>query len=362
MFDHRHYVPVLKGKAGEFSAIEELATADKRAFTPVIEIPAIPWDFTTETPARTIDDHLRPVPAKLASCWQVERPIFVDLQLVPDAEGMSDGRHPLDYVCEGARNVGVSVIPVTGIGRDAAYQAAAARAFETDENGICLRLQAEDIDSEALESDVDALLDSLHVQPEAVDLLVDLGPLPHPINRFFVMTVRTGLQAVPRLSEWRTFTLASAAFPVDLSGFDQDSIESTPRTDWLLWTRLVGAGGHLARLPAYGDYAIAHPELVEVDPRIMRPSASIRYTTDDSWLIVKGRGVRREGFEQFYELSDSLRRRTEYKGPDFSWGDHYINQCADRAEGPGNLTTWRKVATNHHIKLVIEQIANLDAT
>ena len=42
----------------------------------------------------------------------------------------------------------------------------------------------------------------------------------------------------------------------------------------------------------FGDYAIAHPIPTELDPRTMRMSASIRYTTSDEWLILKGRNVR----------------------------------------------------------------------
>ncbi|MEI7881504.1 MAG: hypothetical protein WCI95_11585 [bacterium] len=36
-------------------------------------------------------------------------------------------------------------------------------------------------------------------------------------------------------------------------------------------------------------------------------------------------------------------------GPKFSQGDKYIYDCATGTAGTGNLTTWRKVGTNHHL-------------
>jgi hypothetical protein len=97
----------------------------------------------------------------------------------------------------------------------------------------------------------------------------------------------------------------------------------------------------------------------EVDPRVMKPSASIRYTTDENWLVVKGKNLRDYSFDEFYYVCRDLIARPEYCGPAFSWGDWYINECANVREGPGNLTTWRKVGTSHHLAFVANQIANL---
>ena len=64
-------------------------------------------------------------------------------------------------------------------------------------------------------------------------------------------------------------------------------------------------------------------------------SASIRYTTRDSWLVIKGRNVRQYGFEQYFDLCRVLANRAEYSGGDFSWADGYIAKCAERESGPG---------------------------
>jgi hypothetical protein len=88
-------------------------------------------------------------------------------------------------------------------------------------------------------------------------------------------------------------------------------------------------------------------------------SAIIRYSTDDNWLLVKGRNVRDHGYEQFNDLSRLLVANPAFKGPEFSWGDKYIAACAADKERPGNATTWRKVGTNHHITLVADQLSRM---
>ena len=46
-------------------------------------------------------------------------------------------------------------------------------------------------------------------------------------------------------------------------------------------------------------------------------------------------------------------------GPEFSEGDRYISECAGGSAGTGNLTTWRKVGTNHHLEKVVRDISSL---
>ena len=59
MFGRNHYVPVLKGRDGEYGALQTLTPSTRQALTPLVEIPPIPWDFKEEKPAKTIDGHLK---------------------------------------------------------------------------------------------------------------------------------------------------------------------------------------------------------------------------------------------------------------------------------------------------------------
>src|SRR5882724_8756793 len=122
MFDHAHYVPILKGKEGEYQALRELTPAIRNGLTPLIEPIPIPYDFANEVPAKTVDQHLGNFISKIEASWGLD-PIFFDLDWIPDLERMADGRHPLKFIFDAARAAGSQAIPVTGLNRDAAYQA-----------------------------------------------------------------------------------------------------------------------------------------------------------------------------------------------------------------------------------------------
>ncbi len=49
-------------------------------------------------------------------------------------------------------------------------------------------------------------------------------------------------------------------------------------------------------------------------------------------------------------------------GASFSPGDNnYELKATDPTATPGNATTWRRDATNHHIHVVLDQLAKLPA-
>lgn len=126
-----------------------------------------------------------------------------------------------------------------------------------------------------------------------------------------------------------------------------------------MWTSIADDG--LPRVPTFSDFAVQHPEQLEVDPRLMKMSANLRYTTDTDFLIFKRRNVQQHGYGQFLDICRDLVRMPEYSGPDFSDGDRAITACA-AANGngakPGSATTWRKIATNHHLTFVVRAIAS----
>ncbi len=359
MFDHKHYVPILKGKAGEYGALEELSTTAKARLTPFVEIPPIPWDFESELPAKSPEDHLRNVAERIGNSWGVDSPVFIDLLFI-EAQQIPGRGHPLNFVFDAARQRGVQAIPVTGLDRDQPYQSAIRDIINMDQRGAGVRLQTSDFEEEAdLDAALTDLLGFFHLPHGMVDLILDFQSiLPDQANAIR-RAVRSMLASLPSITDWRTLTFSASAFPQNLSGFAADTITPVPRAEWTVWVTLAARRQRLPRLPTFSDYAIQYPEPIEVDPRIMQMSANLRYTADRDWLILKGRGVRRQGFDQFRDLCSSLMQEPEYRGPQFSWGDQYIDRCANQLGGPGNATIWRKVGTNHHLEFVVRQIANV---
>ena len=102
MFNQLHYVPILKWKLGEYQALSRLTPAVKDKITPLLEIPAVGYDFEKHQTAKSLDDHLAEFGRRLKSKWQA-RNCFVDARLLPASERMADKSHPMGRVLSLAR-------------------------------------------------------------------------------------------------------------------------------------------------------------------------------------------------------------------------------------------------------------------
>ncbi|GAA0195989.1 hypothetical protein JKF87_17080 [Brevundimonas nasdae] len=49
----------------------------------------------------------------------------------------------------------------------------------------------------------------------------------------------------------------------------------------------------------------------------------------------------------------------QYMGPTFSQGSAYIQGCQSGTVTRGNPTTWKWVATNHHITVVLDDLSRI---
>lgn len=355
------YIPILKGKEGEFAALEVLATDVRDQLMPLIEIPAVPYDYANERPAKSLDEHMEAITLRLQKCC-ANRSIFLDLPWFGTDEHLTDGRTAFEVVLGGCATSGVTAVPVISRSSSVSYIDAAEACSAKYGTGACIRLLVEDFEEDIdLEAEVNVLLNELgFADATSVDLVIDLEDLGREATRA-ILVARSVLSTMPRKMEWRRIILAAASFPEDLSDVDAATTVTLPRHEWDLWKALQRRPGALPRTDImFSDYAIAHPFTKELDPRTMRMSANIRYTTRDSWLVVKGRNVRQYGFSQYFELCKALVERPEYCGQQYSWGDNYIAECATAGKtGPGNATTWRKVGVNHHLTLVTRELANL---
>lgn len=349
------YSPILKGKEGEFAALEDLTADVKGGIVPLIQIPDVPYDYINERPAKTIDAHAEAIATRLQAAWQ-ER-FYFDATRFEETE--TERVAALRAFLLPSRTFHATIIPVLARSSSAEFQGLVRDAATNAPASFCIRLSLADFGDDC---DLGEELTRLRAGFAGdVDLLIDLGDLGIDDGRSMLLA-RSVLSAIPTPEHWRRVILAAASFPPDLSSVDAETASILPRREWLLWDRLqrrrerLPAG--LAERLVFSDYAISNPVQRELDPRTMRMSASIRYTTNESWLVLKGRNVRQFGFEQYFELSRTLVARPEYYGEGFCWGDGFLALCARHEKGPGNATTWRKVGTNHHITVTVRQLAN----
>lgn len=357
-FDHNHYVPCLRWKQGEYQAVLTLSTLAHKFITPLIEVPEMGFDFEMQALNRTIDEHLAPFAKRVSTKWGTQT-CFVDILHIPPEKVMEDGSHPISFIFEKLRAARCSVVPVIGLGRGPLYQQKMKSVVSQDRRGLCMRVNVEEAANLGLKDQFDTLLANIGIGAVDCDLILDLGaPNFQPIDGFAKL-VEALIRRLPYMERWRTFTLLGTSIPPTM-GDVRKSPAIIPRSEWILYKKLIESLRKIkVRLPTFGDYGISHPAPVLMDMRFVKPSGTIRYTRDDDWLIVKGPNVRDNGYGQFKNHCQLIVGSTGYLGAEFSEGDKYISKCAVGAAGTGNLTTWRKVGTNHHLEKVARDISSL---
>lgn len=355
MFKYNYYIPILKGKQGEFRALRDLSEKTKQKFIPLICVPP---------PKKSLEKHLNNIADKITTLWGYKRPFFLDLFALKLTERTSSGTHPLNYIFQRmkkSRLFAPFAIPTTGLDRDDAYNSAVVDIISKDKRGVCIRLLEQYmIDAVELNDKLNELLEKLKISKKEANLLFDFRAICMEDVRDTADTAIKIINELPNISEWQTLTIAASGFPETLSEIRRDSIIKLPRAELALWQLIIAQSKRLPRIPSYGDYGIVHPNHLVLDPRRINPSAKIRYTLDEEWLVLKGQSLRKHSkkYKQYHGLSQGLVDRDEFMGASFSKGDEYIAKCADGNVSSGNLETWIRVDTIHHLTLVSDQIAN----
>jgi len=358
MFGFNHYVPILKGKAGEFGALEELKSDIKNHITPLIDVPRI---FHSKTSKKSLKDHLEKTAENINSSWGQENQIFVDLFDIKLTDRTSDGTHPIKCIFNFLGAKKVKAIPTTGLDRDKNYNREIKKVIQKDQRGVCIRLLREDLDFiDELVDDLEAFIEELNVTHKKIHLLLDFRVIESvDIGPDFKRAL-TAIDNIPNISDYATLTIAGSSYPQSLIAVNRDTFVKIPRIEFNLWELILGEQHKIKRIPSFGDYAVVHPDLLDLDFRKITLGGKIRYTLDKEWLIFKGRSFKShpDGYGQFHELAHNIVNRPEFNGPKYSWGDKYIAQCARKEVKCGSLTTWVMVDINHHLTFVGEQVSN----
>jgi len=355
-FSSRHYVPILRWKEAERTALSQLHESDSISITPLIEL--VPENFIRKERKGKItilntDGVINKLVGQLYRSWG-ERPFFIDQWLLPPTIIKQDTSYLLEMLGGCARIHNLSLIPVTGLSRDALYQASVEKVLGVDHQGACLRLFIDDITSATFKEDIDTILALLKLPLESLDIIIDLRVTDQNAPTFDALCSQ-----IPYLGKWRNLIIASGAFPQDLSKLRKNDVHYLERTDWVSWKDQVTSNS-LTRIPIYSDYTIQHAKYVAREGQSY-PSASIRYTSDEYWLIMRGEAIKRDGpgSAQWQANATLLCDMPEYCGPTFSEGDKYIKEISLQRKETGNTTTWLGAGINHHLTFVVRQLARI---
>lgn len=351
------YVPALLTKRGEQVGLQQTAGTTRAALTPLFVAHPVDWDFEKDQPKKSVQQHLSRLPEHLAGCWP-GRSAFVDLEFLPD-DPMDDGRHPLTWLVEESAGRGIGLVPAASPGRSAAYLNAVRDLVAGRHADLCLRLRYEEWPSVLGETQLRDFLRAMGVPHERTHLVLDLGD---DVGDAALAALTAQLLAHGPWSAWKSLVVLGTGMPRMLPA--GAGTHPVPRREWVLYRQLL-RNGRLPRRPVFGDYGVAHPDPTQdVDPRIMNVSASLRYTTTDQWLAVKGglfkgSGGRSLGADAVPPVCRVLAAHPDYLGPGHCAFERWIDDVVHGRESGGNPQKWRSMATSHHLQFVTDQLAAL---
>ncbi|MFC4819198.1 beta family protein [Dokdonella ginsengisoli] len=351
------YFSILKWKQGEIRGLSELANDLRPDISVVGEIPPPPWDSENEQPAKPLDEHLRNVPDQIRDIEpRVER-IFLDFRQL----GSPDDVAALDIMLPGLTEfptVGFSLGTTTG-GYSEQYIARVLQIARDSERPLALRVSKNDMATINFSGFIESWLQAAELNSGRLSLLLDCGDLDQP-NLAVITAVCASALKDTRQKGFAHVAVGGTSFPSNLAGFQRGENE-IPRHELKLWTDTLQVMG--TEPLSFLDYGVTSRDLNEQLPlpAMLQMTANIRYTVRNRFLVFRAGRLREHGYEQFRDLSALITQHQEYAGHTFSWGDRYIWDCAASIVTVGNNTTWRKVATNHHVTFVIDELRKLAA-
>ena len=342
------YSPFVKTKRGEARALKELDRATKNSILPLFDVLALSRGVTAEL---DIQKHLEKQARMIETAWAAQGHCYVDLYDVhPSARALS-GLHPLTFVTALLDQKKVSFIPVAGLGRDVNYLVALRAVISNGVPALAVRLEVEDLLLPVgLKQKIQTLIGQIGATSLPLHILIDCRSLIGQDVGRLKNAVQNALPEIRALNPIRLI-LSASSMVADMSGFKRNSINRVKRDDLSLWMSLAQSGSPDL---GFGDYGVIHPDYVDLDPKVIKPSAKIRYTTHGEWIFVKGfRWV--DDTSQHHGLSKKLSDCPEFRGAD-SWGGDYIESAAAGRPKYGTLETWVTVDQNAHITLTRKQV------
>jgi hypothetical protein len=363
-FGSDFYIPVLKLKKAEKDALRMLSPGVRSQMLPLLEVPVRKARRKKGTRGADSALVITPLPTYLKNKFDgLAKAVEPFPRILLDCREIDpDGPEAAASAFALAAEMGTPVTPVTGISRTVDTAAV----MSNRKDGVAIRLTRNEFEAGRIRSELPAFLEANSLKPQEIDIIVDLGPVDDMIADGIADYATDFLSAIPDHRSWRTLTVSGSAFPLSMRIVQGNSPHSSmlvERAEWVAWRdRLYAGRDELDRLPTFSDCAVQHPSGVEgYNHAYMRPSASLRITQSDEWLLVKG--ARDADLDrEFPRLATRLvygNLRSYFAGASHCAGCEQMKDAADGLPGFGTATDWRRIGTIHHITCAVRLISDL---
>ena len=316
------YIPFLKAKRGELTAMGELSPEVKQAICPLFDFPRKNANYNSETYADTAQS----IATSLKKHWGSDAEFYFD-DFDIDQKLTVKGEHQYSYMLKALQ--GLQVIPVVALNRTKHTAAVAQLKRDGEIASATVAFRANQSDFEDFDDNKDQIdydLANVFKQFEAIDLILDCR-LCTGMN-----VSETGQEIAAFVKKFcdaysvRRVVITGSSIPPKIGDvLDVDETKHLPRRELAIIAKTrdltdvdVIAGDYASVSPFYSD--------ADLDPRLMQTvmTARLIYPFKGFHYFIRGGSIRSRGAEQYFALAKQLCGNTFFRGPTYSTGDAYL--------------------------------------
>jgi hypothetical protein len=350
---------MIRGREGEIHAIQRLSPLARARIGLIVDLP------TKElTPTQSLDAYVASFVSEITSAWGTSHAIYLDMNRYGPEQLDRRQRHIVEHLFECSRQKRLKAVPVAGTDRGpgVAYNEAIARITARDGHGAALRLPYEDFsDPDILGVQISSVLGQLHLEPAAIDLILDAGSLDAmpPEEATEEHLLATVLQAIDQVKThgFRNVIFAGSSVPESLPATPDGEPRDIVRTELHVWQEL--ASRPQLPLVRFSDTGVWSPR--QLDTRGGGggpPPARVRIPLQDRQLFFRAESTR------YRECVHEALRHPGVRNLPRCWGLDSLLGVARGTVGAETASSWVARDMNTHIeltaRLVEENLHRLD--
>lgn len=318
------YIPFLKAKRGELTAIGDLAPDVKEVICPFFDFPR-----KAKYDATTYADATQKIATSLRKHWGADAEFYFD-DFDIEQKLTVKGEHQYAYILKAIQDL--QVIPVVALNRTKHNEAVTRLKRDGEITSATVAFRAEQDDFESFENSEDQIdydLVSVFEEFEEIDLILDCrlctGKNVSETGQQIATFVQKFCAAYNKV---RRVIVTGSSIPASSRDILKTNSNCTvPRLELSIIKRARDFS-EIELIP--GDYATVSPHYsdAELDPMIIQKvmTARLIYTFEGYHYFIRGSSVGSEGYEQYFGLADILCRQDFFRGQGYSRGDLYFHQ------------------------------------
>lgn len=351
------YVPALRLKQGEYRGLQRLAPDIANKIVPRLVVPPPKERDPEKQRILTKDEIVYETGRRIANHW-IMRDAFLDVRFLFKEFGESECSDWLPRMFDVARKANAKPIPVLSLSDALGLRAAAFRQALATEGAkkVAIRIESGEIDNE-LASRAAVAMSTLGVTPSDCTILADFADADFSNASAVANIAQAALEDLQVIGRWGQVVFQGTNYP-EVNPAEPDGDAVIPRNEWLAWKDAIKLDGSSPEYLVFGDYGAdcAKFEFKKTSGGI--PIRHYRYTTPDSWLVVRGLATG-QADAVMRGVCERIVKSGKFAGRGFCSADDYIFKTAKGWDGPGNGSTWREINTAHHITRVVRDIGTI---